>query len=312
MISDKHTRLFLKWFGQNYFKIALLLPAAAWVTLYFSSQLIPPHLRYEVDVTTLPQVERTLLGGLSVQRFPKTILAYTEFKFLITILDIIAASVYLLHFAIVAIYFILLAVYYRNSKSLVPFYFMWCFGVMNILATFTHLFWPTAPPWYNELYGFAPASYTHVKSNPADLKNIDELLNYPLFQTVYAGNAITFGAFPSLHAAWPMLIAVFAPTKFARTFMACYAGTVCWAAVYLNHHYLLDVMGALLYVTCSYMLTRRYFKSWRAKMFSTFCQDQEKQQLLEEIDDDFTCDPQLAKSSLPNSTLQIMENEKSQ
>lgn len=38
--------------------------------------------------------------------------------------------------------------------------FVNCFGILSFSAVLTELFYPAAPPWYYEKYGFAPADYS--------------------------------------------------------------------------------------------------------------------------------------------------------
>jgi len=81
------------------------------------------------------------------------------------------------------------------------------------------------------------------------------------------GSADVFGAIPSLHVAYP-LQAVYFSFKFGsvRKFSIFFYIIMCFSAVYLNHHYVLDVLLGSLYaivVTCvtDYIFERRRLRA---------------------------------------------------
>ncbi|CAN8069421.1 unnamed protein product [Agarophyton chilense] len=128
---------------------------------------------------------------------------------------------------------------------------------------------PTAPPWYFLKHGVRAANYS-MKGDPAVLARVDERLSMNLFHNMYAkGGKVVFGAWPSLHAAWPYLIARF-PVGYGRassrgrvasTLIWMYVGLVWWAAIYLRHHYAADLLGGALFaelsLAASLMVERR-------------------------------------------------------
>jgi len=149
-----------------------------------------------------------------------------------------------------------------------PYTFLWCFGFLNIFAVGTQLVWPTAPPWYVGTYGDRPANYS-MPGEPAGLKNADDFLQYPLFRNLYGHSPIVFGSFPSLHGAWPILITIFAPSiRSLKIIGTSYVVLVWWAALYLNHHFMVDLVGGALYVLVSY-----YIGAWTLKAFKRLLRD---------------------------------------
>jgi len=124
---------------------------------------------------------------------------------------------------------------------------------MNFVSVTIQLIWPTAPPWYLELYGTKPPSYT-MGGDPAGLANADIILGFKLFGRVYGNSPVVFGSFPSLHGAWPIMITLFTPSgKVYKIIGVIYASLVWWAAMYLNHHYLTDLLGGLFIVLLCYL-----------------------------------------------------------
>jgi len=252
-------------FNNLKFKIICCAPLAAYTFLYLVIvKRIPDEVRPNIDVHTLPAITSTLQFGVNLQHFPRNIIPNTEdYGGLLVILDLIAAAVYSCHF-ITWGFAIMLFVYHhiiaRNSKeenveesedqkddgNLKHWQFMWCIGWIDLITWITQMFWPTAPPWYNDIYGFRPANYA-VKPFEAGLQRLDRYLGEPLFASFYSNNPVVFGAFPSLHVAHPVSLALFWPFERLSWLIWLYPIITSWAAVYLNHHYLVDVLGGWFY-----------------------------------------------------------------
>jgi len=245
---------------QWWFKLLLLSPGIAWFAEFNLSKYIPNSIRPVVDTTTLPYLESQLLYGYNLLHWPRNVLEdHSQYNGLVSFLDLLAGFVYVIHFAFAFIFAFLMYLYYRkkvdpNGKPyMTPWAFLWIWGLVNFTAVTVQLIWATAPPWYVEIYGTKPPSYG-MKGDPAGLTNADHVLHFPLFKTIYGNSPIVFGSFPSLHGAWPIMITLFTPPgkgyKIAGTI---YASLVWWAAMYLNHHYLTDLLGGLFFVIVNYM-----------------------------------------------------------
>ncbi len=63
----------------------------------------------------------------------------------------------------------------------------------------------------------------------------------------------TLNTIPSLHVAYPLMAAILAfrlkELRWARWPTAIYAPVMCFSAVYLQHHYILDVLVGLTFAT---------------------------------------------------------------
>lgn len=128
------------------------------------------------------------------------------------------------------------------------------FGYMNLVGVTVQFLFPCSPPWYENLYGLASAHYG-IQGHPAGLARIDQLFGINLYTSGFGSSPIPFGAFPSLHAADSMLIALFLSWVFprAKAIFFLYAGWLWWATMYLSHHYAIDVIaGAILAAGCFY------------------------------------------------------------
>jgi len=65
---------------------------------------------------------------------------------------------------------------------------------------------------------------------------------------MYDAGSNPFGAIPSLHISYPVMSVVFAMRlKRVRAFTIVFSSLVGFAAVYLNHHYLIDVLLGVFY-----------------------------------------------------------------
>jgi membrane-associated phospholipid phosphatase len=126
--------------------------------------------------------------------------------------------------------------------------FGFAFGYMNLFGVITQVLLPCSPPWYENMYGLAPANYS-MKGSPAGLARIDAFLGLDLYTSGFTASPMVFGAFPSLHAATSTLEAMFMSHVFPKLtpLFAFYVMWLWWATMYLSHHYAIDlVAGSLL------------------------------------------------------------------
>jgi hypothetical protein len=169
------------------------------------------------------------------------------------VLDFLAAFPYTVHAGLPFAFIALLI--WRRTPARRILQFGRLLGLVSLFGVLTHLFLPTAPPWYYEKFGFRPPSYS-MKGDPALLDRIDDEFGISFYRTMYAAaGKVVFGTFPSLHAAWPYLMAIFEPQQ--GRFLWAYVLWVWWAALYLQHHYLLDLIGGAMYVEFFYALCGR-------------------------------------------------------
>lgn len=118
------------------------------------------------------------------------------------------------------------------------------FLVVNLLGWAIWFVYPAAPPWYVDQYGMGPA-LLDVVSSPAGLARVDAWLGFPVATVFYSKSANVFGALPSLHVAYATLVAVVAAPLggWVRWSTIGFAVSMAFSAVYLRHHYILDVVA---------------------------------------------------------------------
>jgi hypothetical protein len=144
--------------------------------------------------------------------------------------------------------------------------FMWGFLVMCIVGLAFQAGVPVAPPWYVEQYGFTPPT-APVDGDPAGLARVDAWLGIKYFEGVYTKNAYVFGALPSLHVASPVWLALNVRHRVGRPVAWLFAGMMGLFAVYLTHHYILDIVaGVALAVGVYLLMTRTPVKRWPTRL----------------------------------------------
>jgi hypothetical protein len=136
--------------------------------------------------------------------------------------------------------------------------YTWAFLAMNVAGFATYYLYPAAPPWYVAQWGLGPANFS-AQASPAAAIRWDQLTGLHYFESFYGRSADIFGAIPSLHAAQPLLVFLFARQLGSRALSwttGLYYLLVCFSALYLQHHYLLDVLIGSTYALVAYAAER--------------------------------------------------------
>lgn len=145
--------------------------------------------------------------------------------------------------------------------------FGWGFFLLCAMGFATWYLYPAAPPWYVVKYGMGPADLT-VSGDPARLVEVDAILGIEFFAGFYRRSTNVFGAVPSLHAAFPLMVWLYvrksALARYHWGFFAFWL-LMCFSAVYLGHHYVIDVALGMVYALVAYgvaeeLLHRRWPK----------------------------------------------------
>jgi membrane-associated phospholipid phosphatase len=233
--------------------LALLLTALAWWTpgsrrfawaalpfpvgglLYENFELLRP-LRGAVHVADLYRAEHALFAvqGQIPAHWWQT---HTN-----PVLDAITGAAYALYLPWVFV--IALILYFRDTERMQQL--AWGFLVSNLIGMTLWLVYAAAPPWYVSQHGLGPAS-DHAVSSAAGALRFDALFGIHYFADFYTRSTNVFGAMPSLHVAYPTL-AVFASWRLGtayRVTTSLFVAVVAFSAIYLDHHYVLDVFAGL-------------------------------------------------------------------
>jgi len=176
-------------------------------------------------------------------------------------LNVSVAIVYLLHF--VAPVGLAFALWLRDRRA------YWRFTSALLLVSFagyfTFLAFPAAPPWMAAQRGYLPAVHTVI---PDTLSQIVHPGLVAFAWSNVGSNAVA--PFPSLHAAWPMIVALAlaAYTKARlgrwRWLLFLYPAFVGFAVIYGGEHYLIDVLAGYAYAIAAFLAVE-WIAAWMAR-----------------------------------------------
>jgi hypothetical protein len=165
-------------------------------------------------------------------------------------LDVSMAVVYGAHFAfplVVAFLFWLRdrPLYYRFIGSLM---------LMAIAGFVIYLLVPVAPPRFAYQFGEALAVHDIMANT---WEKLDAVAWVSWVYANMSGNP--YAAFPSLHAAFPVLAWLFVRGRYpvAAWIVVVYAAIVWFAIVFLGHHYVVDIIGGVLLAAGTYFVVIR-------------------------------------------------------
>lgn len=240
------------------------LPIFSWLILFYTCQFIPHSWRPRIYVRVLPALETILYGG----NLSNVLSSKTNSFF-----DIFAWIPYgLIHFGAPFVLAGILFVF-APPKTLPVFGF--AFGWMNIIGVTIQILFPTAPPWYQNLYGLQPANYS-MPGSPGGLARVDQILGLNMYTGSFTASPQVFGAFPSLHSGSAVMEALFCSYLLPRytPFFFAYVLWIWWSTMYLTHHYFIDLIGgAILSFSVFYAVKRTSLPRMQFDKFARWSYD---------------------------------------
>lgn len=165
-------------------------------------------------------------------------------------LDALAALPYATYFFLPLGYGLYL---YRRDRQRLA-HFGWAFFGVTVAGMTTWHLIPAAPPWYVRRYG-KRIDWKVTNTAGEALLRVDKRLGTHFFEGLYGRGSHVFGALPSLHMAYPFLVLLASQGKHrwpVRATLAGYTATMGFAAVYLDHHWVLDLAAGLGYGAAAY------------------------------------------------------------
>jgi membrane-associated phospholipid phosphatase len=248
---------------------AFAMPFLLTGMVYDSQRFYSDYLRGPIHVTQPYNFDKTFFGIHTAQG----VLTPNEFWQLHTypILDLITGFAYLAFF----VTFIAMSGYFyfrvshTGTETMTPARvfekakrMIWSFFWLNVLGYSTYYWYAASPPWYVAKYGLGPAD-PHAVASQAGCARFDQLLGTHFFSEMYGRAADVHGAIPSLHVSYPFLALLFAfQFKRLRIFSVGFYGVMCFSAVYLNHHYMLDIIWGSTYTVLTALLIDR-IREWQ-------------------------------------------------
>jgi membrane-associated phospholipid phosphatase len=233
----------LFWIGDRSAHFGVRAFPFLFVGLFYENLRFMLPLRREPHVADLYAADLALFG-VDGQVLPKFLEAHTH-----PILDAICGASYALYLTSVFAVGIAFWFFDRPRMSRLAYGFL----TVHLLGTITWLAFPAAPPWYVDQHGLGPAIMDAAPSAAGTIR-FDQLFGIDLFGPFYRHSINVFGAMPSLHVGYPTVIACAAWSlgwKWRAPTIG-FAMLMGFAAVYLQHHYVLDVIAGALYGIASF------------------------------------------------------------
>lgn len=208
--------------------------------IYDSLRIVHNYEINSVSIRELYNIEKGLFGfnyqGIRIT--PNEYFALNHNSFL----DLISGLFYI-NWVPIPLFFAFYFLYKLKNPQLF-LRFSYAFVFANIIGFMLYYVYPAAPPWYVNLYGFEFIQDT--LGSTAGLSRFDELIGFPIFSGMYEKNSNVFAAMPSLHSAYPVILLYYG-SKLKRplltAFFVIFALGIWFAAVYTNHHYIMDVIA---------------------------------------------------------------------
>ncbi|TVY55524.1 Inositol phosphorylceramide synthase catalytic subunit aur1 [Lachnellula cervina] len=225
------------------------LPIATWLVFFFNARFIPAEYRPHIWVKVLPALENIFYGA----NLSNILSAHQH-----VVLDVLAWLPYgLFHFGGPVVWAALMFLF--GPPGIVPVYAR-TFGYLNILGVTIQLLFPCSAPWYENMYGLAPANYS-MPGSPAGLARVDKFLGFDMYTSNFTASPLVFGAFPSLHSGNAVLEALFMSYCFPklRPVVIAYAMWMWWATMYLSHHYAVDLVAGAFLAAIAFYISKMHF-----------------------------------------------------
>jgi len=239
------------------------LPFIVFVMLYQMMRSFAPRLYSRVHVTEPYEWELTTFGWMANGGIPAFGLrawqAAHAGETLTNATDVILGIAYSAFFVIPIV---LMAIFWWRLKDRRLFWRFSCtLSLVSYMALATFVLYPAAPPWYYQKFGaIQPTETAYGQAAAGGLVHLDAMLNRGLFATVWGSfNPNYFAAVPSLHAAWPVAVAMFTLMAFGRKAwpIVLYPALVIVGGVYFNHHYIIDYVIAWAYLLVAFVVIER-------------------------------------------------------
>jgi len=159
-------------------------------------------------------------------------------------LDYMGAFFYSLHFLAPTLFAFILWKY--SPQNFRKYTAVLAIGIYSALVTF--LVYPTAPPWQ------AVGGVQRI------LFSVDTRIGIPFYKTIFDYvSSDPYAAFPSLHAMLPSIVLLYSLKikKLRALPVLIYPVGVWFSAVYLGEHYVVDIIGGVLYAVLAFILVEK-------------------------------------------------------
>ena len=226
-----------------------------WVA-YDMMRGVADSIRGQINIEGPFRLEQLLFGWLTPADVPPFYFQHFQIAYdgtsIRMLFDLASALIYALHFItpLVLGWF-----FWHTLNERRTFYrYVYALTVLNVMALVTFMIYPVAPPWYVYEHGFGQPTSVMLDSAGA-LMNFDKIIGKRFFVSFYnTFNSNLFAAIPSLHAGYPTMIALCLWERLrGRAWLFIAYPLLAWfAAVYLNHHYVIDLVIGSVYAVLAW------------------------------------------------------------
>ncbi len=262
--------IFLFFWSKRTRQLAMMFsPFFIYLICYSSLKILHLYNPFEIQNESLYLLEKSLFG---FEYLGETIIPCEYFKIHTKpFFDFISGFFYIT-WAPFPILFGLLVFF--KSRAKIGLNFWICFLIANLLGFIGYICYPAAPPWYYLTYG--AEIIKDAPPSAAGLIRFDQMFDINVYQNMYSQGTNTFGAMPSMHAAFPLILLYFSRkfgNKWLSILIAISMISIWFGAVYTNHHYILDVIvgifcGILAIFITEMLVNRNFAPNWYKKTLS--------------------------------------------
>ncbi len=201
-----------------------------------------------VHVTELIEWERALCGGIIPSAYLQATLGNQPFT---PLLNLVTNAFYMSHFFVPVVVAVLLLQLRREHY----WPFMCGLTILSYAGFITYVLYPAAPPWWATYYGY-------LQDRAVQLNNFV----LPTVLLFVGPNPVA--AMPSLHAAYPAYIALYCMLVWGRKAapMLLLPLIVSFSAVYLGHHYIVDILAGFAYAAVAFGIIVLWAKRKQARL----------------------------------------------
>lgn len=217
------------------------------------------NLSGRIHFLELINLEKAIFGSIPTIELQKYFFNPNQLSFL----DYLSTVVYFLHFALpLAFGFVL----WLDQKAKFR-QFITGILILSYSGWVTYVIYPSAPPWMSNDLGYL-VGITKILN--LTLATFPERLALPTIYHQFNPNPVA--AIPSMHAAYPLLVFLYATLFYKRKglYILPYVFFVWFTLVYLGEHYFIDVLAGAIYaftafLVANWILHNVKFHSWLKK-----------------------------------------------
>lgn len=238
-------------------------PFFIYLVFYNSLRILSKINPFKIHIEDLYNLEKSMFGVYS--NGVKISLNEFFIEHHHSILDFFAGAFYITWVPFPILFGFLM---FFKKKSGIAFNFWISFLIANLFGFIGYIFYPAAPPWYYFEYG--NEFLRSVPGNAAGLERFDDLLNISLYKTMYSAGTYTFGAMPSMHAAFPLMLSYYSlkfKNPWLTTLILISMFGIWFGAIYSSHHYVLDILmgivcGIIGLIITELLVNRKFVPKW--------------------------------------------------